>query len=337
MITYPYLNTHSKIGVTAPSSGVPSELHPLLRQSAKKFDEKGHTVSFGETVWTQEKVRSADAEIRAAEFMKMMEDKSIEVIIPPWGGELLIEILDFLDFEKMNAKWIMGYSDTSALLFSITLKTGIATAHGTNFIDLRGEYWDGTTAMWKDVLSTGVAKSISQTSSAKYQEQWDHDNPSPCVFHMTHPTVWKTISGKEEKLQGRLLGGCIDIVHHLAGTPYGEVKAFQETYLEGEPLLWYFENCDLNTTELRRAFLHMKMSGWFENCTGIMFGRSSANKPVNGYGAEDVYKEISDELHIPVIYDIDCGHQPPQVTLVNGAYAEVEVSGGKGIVKQYFK
>ncbi|OIU71952.1 S66 family peptidase [Rossellomorea aquimaris] len=337
MITYPYLNTRSKIGVTAPSSGVPSELHNLLRQSAARLEEKGYSLSFGETVWTQEKARSADAEKRAAEFMKMMDDESIEVIMPPWGGELLIEILDFLDFEKMKAKWVLGYSDTSALLLSITLKTGIATAHGTNFIDLRGEYWDETTAMWEKVLTTKREESVSQTSSLKYQEQWEHEKQSPCVFHLTHDTEWKTVSNKEEKLKGRLLGGCIDIIHHLAGTPYGDVKAFHETFADGESLVWYFENCDLNMTGLRRAFLHMKMAGWFKSCSGIMFGRSSSNTPVNGYGAEDVYEEISSELGIPIIYDIDCGHQPPQVTLINGAYAEVEVSGVKGVIKQYFK
>ena len=51
----------------------------------------------------------------------------------------------------------------------------------------------------------------------------------------------------------------------------------------------------------------------------------------------DVYKDLSDELGIPIVYDIDCGHLPPQITLINGAYAEVEVDAGKGIVAQYFR
>ncbi|RDI45732.1 LD-carboxypeptidase, partial [Falsibacillus pallidus] len=74
-----------------------------------------------------------------------------------------------------------------------------------------------------------------------------------------------------------------------------------------------------------------------ENTSGILFGRSSANQPVNGYTAEDIYQELADELGIPIIYDVDCGHVPPQITFVNGAYAEVEVKDGKGLVRQYFK
>ncbi|MEL3971499.1 S66 peptidase family protein [Rossellomorea oryzaecorticis] len=337
MITYPSINRNAKIGVTAPSSGVPSELHHLLNQSALRLTERGYNVSFGDTAWTQEKVRAASAEVRAAEFMKMMNDDSIEMIIPPWGGELLLEILEFIDFDKMNCKWVLGYSDTSALLLSITLTTGIATAHGTNFIDLRGEYWDNTTAMWEKVLTAKQGEIITQTSSEKYQEKWNHEQATPCVFHLTEDTEWKTISNKSEKIHGRLLGGCIDIIHHLPGTAFGDVTAFQETYLGNEPILWYFENCELTTTGLRRSLIQMKLAGWFEQCSGIMFGRSAADTAVNGYGAEAVYKELSEELRIPVIYDIDCGHKPPQMTLINGAYAEVEVEEGKGTVKQYFK
>lgn len=36
------------------------------------------------------------------------------------------------------------------------------------------------------------------------------------------------------------------------------------------------------------------------------------------------------ELQVPIIYDIDCGHVPPQITFINGAYAEVELCSGKG-------
>ena len=79
------------------------------------------------------------------------------------------------------------------------------------------------------------------------------------------------------------------------------------------------------------------MAGWFENCSGILFGRSPANHPVEGYTAEDVYEDLASELGVPVIYDIDCGHQPPQLTLINGAFADLTVENGKGIVVQEFR
>lgn len=336
MITYPQFKKHATIGVTAPSSGVEEELHHLLKSAEKRFESEGHVLKFGQTAWTQDKAKSANASVRAQEFMEMMNDAEVDAIIPPWGGELLIEILDDLQFDQLPAKWVLGYSDTSLLLFAMTLKTGIATAHGVNLVDLRGEYSDPVTARWKEVLATEAGAAIEQVSSEKYQLEWNHAEPTPCVYNLTEPTEWKTASGKPVEMKGRLLGGCIDIIRNIVGTPYGDVRTFQEKFISDEPIIWYFENCDMETTDLKRALVQMKLADWFANCSGILFGRSPANGPVENYMVEDVYQEISNDLQIPVAYDIDCGHVPPQMTLINGAYAEVEVSDGKGRVLQRF-
>ena len=337
MINYPILKKGATIGVTAPSSGLETEFHDLMNQSIRRMESEGFNVKCGDVVWTQNKAKSADANRRANEFNEMMSNERIDLIIPPWGGELAIEILDKLDYENFKEKWILGYSDTSILLLATTLMTGIATAHGTNLVDLRGEYSDETTAMWKQVLETKSGDTITQTSSERFQEKWQHNNPTPYVFHLTEKTVWKTVSNQAEKIQGRLLGGCIDIIRHLIGTPFGDVQRFRNKFISNEPVIWYFENCNLKTTDLRRTLIQMKLAGWFENCSGILFGRSSANETVENYTINDVYKELSEELNLPVIYDIDCGHQPPQITFINGAFADVEVRDGKGKIVQYFK
>lgn len=234
MITYPVLEKGATIGVTAPSSGVNTSLHELLVLACRRMEERGYRVVCGDTVWTQAKAKSAPAAKRTDEFHEMMADDDISMIFPPWGGELLIEMLEKLDFEKIKSKWILGYSDTSLLLLAITLKTGIATAHGTNVIDLRGEYADETTAMWQEVLSVKAGESIVQRSSVAYQKQWQHDNPTPCVFHLTEQTEWKMTAGDQVKIEGRLLGGCIDVIRHIIGTPYGDVRHFQEQFIHGQ-------------------------------------------------------------------------------------------------------
>ena len=337
MIKYPFLEKGATIGVTAPSSGVEAELHEMFKLACSRMEMKGFKVICGETVWTQEKAKSAPAQKRADEFNEMIQNNQIDIIIPPWGGELLIEMLEYIDFDNLKEKWILGYSDTSVLLLATTLKTGLATAHGTNLIELRGEYSDATTSMWQSVLSTKAGESILQYSSPKYQREWDHENPSPYVYHLTEHTYWKTVSANSEKIQGRLLGGCIDVIRHLIGTPFGDVQDFRKQFLNGESVIWYFENCELKTTDLRRSLVQMKLAGWFDQCSGILFGRSPANETVEDYTIEDVYKDLSDELQIPIIYNIDCGHVPPQITFINGAYAEVEVQKGKGTVLQHFK
>lgn len=122
MIRYPYLPDGAIIGITAPSSGVQTELHEMLKQSISRIGERGFQTIIGETVWTQDKAKSAPAPVRARELNEMMQDAKVDLLFPPWGGELLIEILEYTDFERFQPKWILGYSDTSVLLLALTLK-----------------------------------------------------------------------------------------------------------------------------------------------------------------------------------------------------------------------
>lgn len=337
MIRYPLLQQGTIIGVTAPSSGVKEPLHEIVTQAIGRLEKKGYQVVCGETVWTQNKAKSASATTRAKELNTLLQTEEIGLIFPPWGGELLIEIVDRIEYDLIQTKWILGYSDISVLLMAVTLSTGIATAHGANLIDSRGEYADETTAMWETVLTTRSGEAIEQFSSKQYQKAWDHEHPSPCVFHLTEPTAWQMTSDNNVvQMRGRLLGGCIDVIRHLIGTPYGDVQKFQRQFISGEPILWYFENCELSVTDLRRSLIQMRLAGWFDQCNGILFGRSEANKPIDGYEVLDVYKELAEDLGVPIVYDIDCGHVPPQITFVNGALAEIEVRSGTASVVQYF-
>lgn len=335
MIQYPSGKVRT-IGITAPSSGVEEELHGLLERTIARQQERGFEVKIGKTAWTQHDAKSAPADVRAEEFMAMIQNPEIDAIIPPWGGELLIEILEYLDFSQMAPKWLLGYSDVSVLLLSITLKTGTATAHGTNIIDLRGPETDKTTAKWIDVLGTEKGGEVEQVSSEFYQSSWDHENPSPQVFHLTEKTEWKSVSGNAVSFNGRLLGGCIDVIHHLVGTPFGQVAEFREKHIPGEPVIWFLENYGMPIADLKRALTQMKYAGWFENVSGILFGRSPANQPTESYTVQKMYRDLEKELGIPIIYDIDCGHMPPQIIFVNGAYAEVVFREGEGTVTQKF-
>lgn len=336
MIRYPERGLHH-IGTTAPSSGLNSDLHHLMEQAIERQKSRGFQVTAGDTVWTQKEAKSAPAEKRAAELMEMLKNQNIDLIVPPWGGELLLEILEFLEFEQIDPKWILGYSDISVLLLAVTLRTGIATAHGTNLIDLRGEESDPATARWLDVLKTPPGDSNEQVSSEKYQETWSHENPSPVVFHLTGQTEWKTVSGEAERFEGRLLGGCIDVIRHLIGTPFGDVDGFRKTHIPDEPVIWYLENCEMNVADLKRSLTQMKYAGWFSYISGIVFGRSPANETVGDYAVERMYADLSDELGVPIAYDIDLGHMPPQITFINGSYAVIDVADGKGKVRQEYR
>ena len=112
-----------KIGVTATSAGNADDLHIRKLESAiSQLQEKGYVAKETPNVRKDYKARSSSKEIRAKEFMDLIKSKDISAIITARGGEFLLEILPFIDFEeiKANPKWVQGYSDTTGLSFCIT-------------------------------------------------------------------------------------------------------------------------------------------------------------------------------------------------------------------------
>ena len=59
-------------------------------------------------------------------------------MVPPWGGELAIDLLDQLDWDRLAAAeptWLVGWSDLTTVMLPLTLRLGWATLHGWNLMD----------------------------------------------------------------------------------------------------------------------------------------------------------------------------------------------------------
>lgn len=335
MIRYPKaLQPGDTIAVTAPSSGVEKELHWVMEQAKEKVEKMGYNVIIGDTVWTEDKARSASKETRAKELMEFFLHEDVDVIMPPWGGQFLMEILPLLDWNVLKdskPKWIMGYSDISTLSFAYTLHTNTASAHGTNFFDLSMNQIDAVTGKWASVLGTLENESITQTSSDLYQSSWEKAiEKTGEGFALDTKTEWKTHTGEEVNMEGRLIGGCLNTIDILAGTKHAPFEQFQADIEEG--LIWYLEWVDSSAGEVLRSIWRLKELGWFENTNGVLVGRPCRPTNTKNFTSEEAILNIFNELNIPVIYDADVGHMPPQLTLLNGAYAEVHSSNGKGII-----
>lgn len=325
------------IAVSAPSSGVEPELHHLLHTARKNAEKQGFIVLEDDTIWTDNKCVSAPAEERARSLQRLLLDDRISAVFPPWGGEFLMEILPLMDWDALKRsrpKWILGYSDISTFTFAYTLLTGHATAHGPNYIDAHSGAADVVTDRWREVLRTSPGGTVRQESSAFHQSAWDFSKPG---FQLDTPTVWKTLGSKPDSsdrtsFSGRLIGGCLDTISILLGTPYAPVTAFSSEYGREQGLIWYLESCEMDAADIYRHLWQMKMGGWFDNCNGLLLGRPDGYAPRNQFELVDALHAVFDELPFPVIYDVDIGHVPPQLTLVNGALAAVAVQNGKGEV-----
>lgn len=334
----PALQPGDKVAVTAPSSGVPTQLHHLVHDMRDYLTSLGYEPVIGTSVWTDDKCVSIPKKERAAELQQFLLDPQIKAIIPPWGGEFLMELLPLLDWEQIRTlppKWILGFSDTSTLTFVYTLYTGYASAHGPSGVDIaRAD--DETTSRWHDLLTAVAGQPVEQQSSAHYQATSDFSKPG---FKLDAPTRWEILGQEQEKqaqinVSGRLLGGCLDVLSPLTGTVWAPVPSFIERYGQEDGIIWYLESCEMNAADIYRHLWQLQQNGWFQHTRAVLIGRPDGYAPVKNFKLIDALHSAFDELDFPVIYNVDIGHIPPQVTLINGAKAELTVTDGKGTIVQ---
>src|SRR6478736_4685492 len=94
------LEPGDKIGVTAPSSGVQEPMKARFDVAVRALEERGYDVVVGACLGTPSVV-SAPKEQRAAELTVMLADPAIRAVVPPWGGELAIDLLDLIDWDGL--------------------------------------------------------------------------------------------------------------------------------------------------------------------------------------------------------------------------------------------
>lgn len=337
------LRAGSRIVVTAPSSGVEPALQPRLDLCLAHLRNQGFVVEEGLCLRGEKQSASASADARAAELMRTLLRDDVDAVIPPWGGELAVQLLDRLDWAALaraRPKWVLGYSDTSTWMLPLTLRLGWATAHGPGLMDLVGGQKDPLTSGVMPALATPAGGQVLQRQSSHWQRQWTDFAVQPDVtYALTEPTRWWSLKGQAAvEMAGRLFGGCIDTLMHTAGTVHGDGAGFIRRHA-GDGVLLYLENSGLSPTDWVRALHRLRWSGWLDGLAGVLVGRShgaDTTGPLQLRYVDALHATLG-ELPCPVLVDADLGHVPPQMVLVNGARARVQWSAqGGGQVLQHW-
>lgn len=326
------------IGITAPSSGVIGIFLKKLDNAIIQLRQLGFECIETQSVRNSYKLTSASSKQRAEEFMSLYLNEKVKAIIPPRGGEFLMDMLPYLDYDALKTlrpKWIMGFSDVSTLLLILTTKCDIATVHGPNLMDF------GSSPIGQSVLNAleilQSRNNIEQKSFKLYQKNCpDLERDYKAPYQLTEKVEWKLLNdGNQCTFKGRLIGGCLDTICKLIGTPYEIVTDFVDKY-KADGLIWFLESCEMKSTDIYRTLWQMKMNGWFNHCTGIIYGRPDGYSDVRDFNFTDSLKYPLEDLNIPIIYNADIGHLPPQLTFVNGAHAIVDYHDGAGSIIQDF-
>lgn len=331
---FDFLKKGDTIGLVAPSCGVAKEPYiSRFHNAIKNLKEKGINFKYDNRIFNNEKFRSNSAEVRAKEFMDMWLDDEIKGIVSVAGGEFMMEILPYIDFEKIKnskPKMFQGFSDNTNLTFLLTTICDIASIYGNNFcsfgLEKYHDYQTQNVDFWFG--ENNAVKGIDRYELREFEDKENLLAP----YNLLGQKNWSILSGESSvEFSGRLLGGCLDILVMLCGTKYDKVSEFLEKYKD-DGFIWFLESCDLDVRAVTRAVWQLKEAGWFKYCKGFIFGKPVIPDEMEGLTyQESIYEHLKD-LGLPVVIDANIGHIKPMFYMVSGAIGKVTCDGKLGSV-----
>lgn len=263
-------------------------------------------------------------EARAEDLMTAFRSPDIKAIFANIGGEDSIRLLPFIDFDviRNNPKIFMGYSDTT-IPHLFCLKAGISSFYGPSIlVDFAEniEMHPYTVDKIKRTLFSNAM--IGDIEPAK---EWTSDHVLWIEENKYRKRVMRPNSGYEVLqgsgiVQGRLIGGCIEVLEFAKGTDiWPEDQYWNESIL-------FFETSEEKTepTYIRYWLRNYAAQGILHKVKGMIFGKPYDEKYIGEYKTEILTVMRENGLtNIPILYNMNFGHTEPKCILPYGALAEI--------------
>lgn len=237
-------------------------------------------------------------EERAADFNAAIRDPQISGIFALRGGYGTMRILDRIDYDafQANPKVVLGYSDLTALLNTITQRTNVITFHGP--VAALSDFTENEVSWLRAAIMNG---------SALGALHW--------------PNARKLAGGKA---RGHLAGGNLSLIAALAGTSH-------EIDVRGALLV--IEDVEEAPYKIDRMLTQLRLNGALERAAGIIAGGwtncdVAEDHRYAGLRLADVLTDRLGDLDIPVLLDLPIGHIDEQWTLPLGATATLDADAG---------
>ncbi|MCD8395851.1 MAG: LD-carboxypeptidase [Lachnospiraceae bacterium] len=351
-----FLQKNGTIGFVAPSFGCNIDPYKSAFENAqRRWKRQGYRLDLGPNCYEGKGVGISNTPERCGQELTgyyLKEDN--DCLISCGGGELMCEILDYVDWEKIAeapAKWYMGFSDNTNMTYLLATLCDKASIYGPcapsfGMKPLHPSLKDAFAILTGSGQSEGSRFPVFHVQGyPKWEIEGKKDEENPLAsYNLTERKVLKYYDGKtaavsgsypllsgkeipETVFSGRLLGGCMDCLVNLLGTCYDRTGDFVEKYKD-DGILWFLEACDLNVFGIRRAMWQMEHAGWFRYVKGFLIGRPlSGLEPMMNLDRYQAVLDVAARKGVPVIMDADLGHLPPSMPLVTGSCAMVQVKG----------
>jgi len=330
------------IAFAAPSFGCTIEPYRTSFTNAlNTFQDMGYSAALGPNCYEDSGfMLSNKPELTGGELTDLYCDPRFSAIISCGGGEMMCRTIEHIDWSRIRdakPKWFMGYSDNTHFSFLLNTLCDTAAVYGPNAPAFGQREWHPAVKDALELLKgkreftnyplwekTGLKDEEHPLESYNCTEKYKHS-----LYDADHKPVGSL------KLQGRLIGGCLDVLANLCGTTFDRVPEFNAKYKD-DGIIWFLECCDYSPLDLIRSVWRMKYCGWMKNVKGVILGRPyniDADQP----SWEEATLEAFKDFGIPIIKDIDLGHLPPAIPFISGSVAELEAEATDSLKIKYIE
>ncbi|WP_053220213.1 S66 family peptidase [Virgibacillus senegalensis] len=322
------LNPGDRVATISPSWGGAGA--PELRWRYEQGIDRLKTVFGLQVVAMPNSLKGPDylyrhPEARAKDLMDAFQDPSIKAVIANIGGDDSIRLLPYIDFQVIrdNPKIVMGYSDVT-IVHLLCHKAGLSSFYGpailTDFAE-NIEMDSYTIEMIKRTLFNtepiGEIEPARKWTSERLE--WVEENK-----HKQRPlrnnSSYELLQG-EGRAQGRLIGGCIDVLEFAKQT----VLWPEEEHWEGGILFFETSEEKPEPDFIKYWLRNYAAQGILSKINGMVFGKPMDETHYDEYKSviSQVLEEYG-ETDLPVLLNLNFGHTEPKFILPYGAKAEID-------------
>lgn len=317
------------VAVVSPSWGGPSLFPHIHERGLAVLRRWGLTVREYPTTRAPADALERDARGRARDLDAAFADPEVRAIIASIGGEDSLRLLPHLDGARWadDPKLLLGYSDTTTLLVYGFLH-GLVTFHGPSIMAgfAQMDALPGFEAHVHELLFTAGARHEYRPYGhfCEGYPDWANVALAGQVNPLRPDAGWRVLQG-HGRVEGELLGGCLEVLEMLKGTPYwpgADAWAGKIVFLETSE-----EKPSIEA--VRRWLRSYGVAGVFARARAVIFGRARDYSDDDNARLDRMLVEvIGGELEapgLPVVTGLDFGHTDPQWILPLGVRAELDL------------
>lgn len=301
-INPPYLKPGDCIAITASAGAVDFKDVQNAVQTLQKW---GLKVKLGKTIGVKwQRFGGTDAQ-RTQDLQELINDPEVHAILFARGGYGLTRIIDDVDWSdfQQNPKWLIGYSDVTAVHLHVHANLGISTIHGDMAM--------GLTSDDDDISSTSVYKLLF----------------GGCVHYKVPNHPYNRLGIAE----GQLIGGNLSLIQACAGS---------KSDIQTEGKILFIEDVSEYKYTIDRMMMQLKRSGKLKNLSGLVVGAFNRTKmndeDTYDMTVEQIILEKVLSYDYPVCFNFPSGHIKENRALKLGAWHQLQVNTSQVLLKEAF-